>query len=174
MRLWYGILGLLVLGICIAGCTQPLENVTGNETLPGLLPGNETTTETPMETPAENMTGNETPAMNETPPGVPPAEPPATLNESAYSVSIQDSGFNPASLEVPTGSMVVWTNEGSENQTVTGIGLGNAFDSGLIAPGENFTWGFMTPGIYNYTSQTTGASGNVVVGTMGETNSTGQ
>ncbi len=209
MKLWYGILGLLVLGICIAGCTQPQGNATGTETPTA------TTMGTPMETPTEtvmanetmtvnetptttgNMTVNETPTttgnmtmnettaatgnmtVNETSSEVPPVIPSYTaLNASSYSVSIVQSGFIPATLEVPGGSMVVWTNEANSNQTVTGIGIDSNFDSGLLAPGETFTWTFVTPGTYNYTSQTAPAwTGTIIVGGVNQTqqtNSTGQ
>ncbi|MDN7025157.1 hypothetical protein FGU65_09685 [Methanoculleus sp. FWC-SCC1] len=87
-------------------------------------------------------------------------------------VAIQDGSFDPPTLEVPPGSTVVWTNEGTMNQTVTGIGLETNFDSGLIAPGETFDWMFTAPGTYNYTSLTTGMSGNIIVGTAEETNQT--
>ncbi len=188
MKLWYGSLVILVLGICIAGCTQPVENLTDNQTGAPLGLGNETPTETPMETmttetgtatPMETVMANETATMNETTnvtgPGVPPEAPPVTPSETQYTVTIQNGVFNPQTIEVPSGSTVVWTNEGDTNQTVTGLGLEANFDSGLLAPGESFEWMFFTPGAYNYTSQTGGGvQGTVIVGAPGEANQTVQ
>ncbi len=53
MKLWYGILILLVICIMAAGCVQPPANVTPTPT----------PAETPMETPIETAT----PTMNVTP-----------------------------------------------------------------------------------------------------------
>lgn len=200
MKLGYGILIILALGICIAGCTQPVENLTDNQTGAPLGLGNETPTETATETMAtettatetmanetetmtptetvmanetETVMANETETMNVTSPGVPPETPSIAMNETAYTVTVQDGSFNPQTLEVPAGGTVVWINEGNMTQTVTGTGLESNFDSGLLAPGETFEWMFTAPGTYNYTSQTAaGMNGTIIVGTTEATNQT--
>ena len=48
--------------------------------------------------------------------------------QSANAVSIVDFAFQPASIEVPAGSTVTWTNTGAATHTVTADD--GAFDSG--------------------------------------------
>ncbi|HYU19760.1 MAG TPA: cupredoxin family copper-binding protein [Chloroflexota bacterium] len=56
--------------------------------------------------------------------------------------------YEPASLTVPVGSTVTWTNQGSMPVTVTSPdGL---FDSELLAPGASFSVTFDTPGTFRY------------------------
>jgi plastocyanin len=51
-------------------------------------------------------------------------------------VSIQDGYFDPDNLTVPSGTTILWTNEGNLPHSVTSdVGL---FDSGLLYPGERF------------------------------------
>ena len=169
MKRVFGILALMVIAsIMIAGCVQPTgnETVTPGTTTPGVTEtpmGTVTTAETgtPMGTvtTAETGTTPTTPAANatETPPGPPAA---AVAGEL---VSITESGFVPSSITVPSGTTVGWTNDAATNQTVTGTGNMSFFDSGLLQPGESFTYTFTATGNYTYTSQTTGAGGEVIV-----------
>jgi len=184
MKKVFGILALMVIAsIMIAGCVQP----AGNETVtPGATPG---LTETPAgtvttpietETPAGTVT---TPIETETPAGTvttpvggetptttsaanvtetPPAPPAAAVADEI--VSITDSGFSPSSITVPTGTTVGWINEGTVNQTVTATTDSTGFfDSGLLQPGNSFAHNFRATGNYTYTSQTSGATGEVIV-----------
>ncbi|MCK9318748.1 MAG: hypothetical protein PHT97_10255 [Methanoculleus sp.] len=180
MKRMFGILALMVIAsIMIAGCVQP----AGNETVtPGTTPeatgtpmgtvttaetgtpmGTVTTAETgtPMGTvtTAETGTTPTTPAANAT--ETPPRPPAAVLADEL--VSITDSGFVPSTITVPTGTTVGWTNDGEMNQTVTGTGANGFFDSGLLQPGDSFTYNFRGTGNYTYTSQTSGSSGVVIV-----------
>ncbi len=152
----FGILALMVIAsIMIAGCVQP----AGNETVtPGTTPE---ATGTPMGTvtTAETGTTPTTPAANAT--ETPPRPPAAVLADEL--VSITDSGFVPSTITVPTGTTVGWTNDGEMNQTVTGTGANGFFDSGLLQPGDSFTYNFRGTGHYTYTSQTSGSSGVVIV-----------
>ncbi|WP_292520965.1 hypothetical protein [Methanoculleus sp.] len=140
----------------VGTATTPTETETpmGTATTPaglvapaGAPAGN--VTETPTTTSAANVT--------ETPPGPPAA---AVADEL---VSITDSGFEPSSITVPSGTTVGWTNEGTMNQTVTGTSASSFFDSGILQPGDSFTNNFRATGNYTYTSQTTGATGTVIV-----------
>ena len=63
-------------------------------------------------------------------------------------VSIKDFSFG-ASLTVPVGTTVVWTNEDSAPHTVTDGG--GAFDSGRLATGKTFSFTFEKAGTFNYT-----------------------
>ena len=180
MKRLFGILALMVIAsIMIAGCVQPAGNETAT---PGMTPGatetpmgteSPTMTETPIGTETTSETGTpvttETTTMagttpttaaanaTETPPGPPAA---AVADEL---VSITDGGFSPSTLTVPTGTTVGWTNDGEMNQTVTGTGALGFFDSGMLQPGESFTYNFRGTGNYTYTSQTSGATGVVIV-----------
>jgi plastocyanin len=85
-------------------------------------------------------------------------------------VSISDSGFSPASLTVPVGATITWTNQGTgvhtatstPAQTSTGkISTPAPFDSGGLGPGQNFSISLGTPGTYIYTSAPDCLNGNV-------------
>ncbi len=122
-------------------------------------------TETPMTT-ATTLAGGETPmatattpvtGATETPPG-----PPAAL-VADETVSITDSGYVPNTLTVPVGTTVGWTNDASTNQTVSANGEAGFFDSGLLAPGDTFSYTFNGVGNYTYQSMTAGFEGEIFV-----------
>ena len=56
---------------------------------------------------------------------------------SAGAVSIANFAFDPAELEVATGTEVTWTNDDQAPHTVTADG--GAFDSGTLEPGDTFS-----------------------------------
>src|SRR5215211_6616349 len=61
-------------------------------------------------------------------------------------VSIIDFSFEPATLDVPAGATVVWTNEGQAPHTVTG----DFSDSGVLEPGRTFSHTFAESGEFGY------------------------
>jgi len=63
-------------------------------------------------------------------------------------VSIPGLSFSPASITVPVGTTVRWTNNHSINHTSTADG--GLWDSGLLAPGQSFSFTFNTAGTYPY------------------------
>jgi plastocyanin len=63
-------------------------------------------------------------------------------------VSIVDFAFQPASVEVPAGGTVTWTNTGAAPHTATADG--GAFDSGQLAPGATFSQTFNAVGNFPY------------------------
>lgn len=77
-------------------------------------------------------------------PPVAPAPPPAV---APGDVGIADNSFSPASLTVPAGSTVTWSNGGSLPHTVTAAG---AFDSGILMSGDTFRRTFASPGTFEY------------------------
>lgn len=151
--------------------TTPIETETPIETVTTPIetetPAGTVTTPMGTETPAGTVTtpvGGETPtttsAANVT--ETPPAPPAAAVADEI--VSITDSGFSPSSITVPTGTTVGWINEGTVNQTVTATTDSTGFfDSGLLQPGNSFAHNFRATGNYTYTSQTSGATGEVIV-----------
>lgn len=61
----------------------------------------------------------------------------APASAATRAISIVDDEFDPKGLEVDATDVVVWTNDGSVDHTVTSDdGL---FDSGALAPGESFS-----------------------------------
>jgi plastocyanin len=68
--------------------------------------------------------------------------------QGGTAISIVDFAFQPASIEVPAGSTITWTNSGAASHTVTADN--GAFNSGQLGPGASFSQTFTTPGTYAY------------------------
>jgi plastocyanin len=68
--------------------------------------------------------------------------------QGGTSVSISDFKFNPATLTVPVGTTVTWTNEDEEPHTIA------AKDGSFRSPGMdthgNYTYKFTAPGSFDY------------------------
>ncbi len=73
--------------------------------------------------------------------------PGAALAQTAGAVTIADFQFTPASLSVPLGTTVTWTNNGPTAHTATDQGV---FDSGVLQAGQKFSFTFNTAGTFNY------------------------
>ena len=67
---------------------------------------------------------------------VPPPAPAAAPPADATTVEIANFAFGPASITVPVGTTVAWTNADSAPHTATAVD--GAFDSGIIDPGTSF------------------------------------
>lgn len=61
-------------------------------------------------------------------------------------VDIQNSAFNPQSVEIFTGDTVRWTNKDSIAHTVTG----STFESKVLENGDTYEFLFTDAGTYNY------------------------
>ena len=97
------------------------------------------------------MSGQAMPAMSGM--ASPPASASATTADSpapqgGTAVAITDFKFNPATLTVPVGSTVTWTNQDEEPHTIA------AKDGSFHSPGMDthatYSFTFATPGSYNY------------------------
>lgn len=147
-------------GTPMTTATTPMETETpmATATTPMGTGTPMTTTTTPVGT-GTPMTTATTPATGatETPPG-----PPATLVADEI-VSITDSGYVPNTITVPVGTTVGWTNDASTNQTVSANGEAGFFDSGLLAPGDTYSYTFNSADNYTYQSLTTGIEGEIIV-----------
>jgi plastocyanin len=66
----------------------------------------------------------------------------------ATQVAIQDFAFQPASVTVPAGTTVSWTNHDAATHTVTF--RNGAADSGDLSGGQTFRYTFATPGSFDY------------------------
>jgi plastocyanin len=72
----------------------------------------------------------------------------AAHQEAAFEVQVIDFAFEPATVSVPAGATVTWTNTGSRPHTVTADD--GSFDSGRLDPGEQFSQTFDQPGTFAY------------------------
>ena len=63
-------------------------------------------------------------------------------------VAAYDGYFDPADITVPSGTTVVWTNQGEMPHSVTAHD--GSFASGLLNPGESYQVTFYEPGTYTY------------------------
>ena len=90
----------------------------------------------------------------------------ATVNiqvAKSFVSTVSDSGFAKPGIGAQLGSIVTWTNIGSNPHNVTdssGMGL---FSSGSIAPNGTFSFKFFAAGNYNYTSTGNGFTAKVKV-----------
>lgn len=71
--------------------------------------------------------------------------------KSAVAVSITESGYDPYVIRVFTGGVVTVTNRFTKPASVTADR--GEFDSGLIAPGDTWTFEPATPGKFNFHDQ---------------------
>jgi plastocyanin len=77
----------------------------------------------------------------------PEEEPEPEAEPEAVSVEISGFTYNPATITVPVGTIVTWTNQDTDVHTVTSAGN---FDSGNMAQGDVFSYTFNEPGIFDY------------------------
>lgn len=76
----------------------------------------------------------------------PVATPATPTAANAVAVKIVDFAFDPATIKIPAGTTVTWTNSGASPHTVNGDGL----DSGTLMAGATFSFTFDTPGTVSY------------------------
>jgi plastocyanin len=91
------------------------------------------------------------------------------MTPAPNTVSIRDNSFNPPTINVVVGRVVVWRNDGNSSHTVTSGSPtshpGAVFDSGTLGRNAGFQFTFTQPGQYPYFCRIHGAgmSGMVVV-----------
>jgi plastocyanin len=94
-----------------------------------------------------------------------PANPPGPADtKSPVDVSLFDNQFDPATITVPVGTTVRWTNRGLERHTVTST-TGD-WGSEQLTPTKTFEYTFKQPGTYPYRSTVIGRhelKGQVIV-----------
>ncbi|MDO8490527.1 MAG: cupredoxin family copper-binding protein [Dehalococcoidia bacterium] len=64
------------------------------------------------------------------------------------SVTISNFAFSPASISVPVGTTVTWTNKDSEAHTVASDS--GVFNSGNLSTNKSFSYTFATAGVFPY------------------------
>ena len=86
----------------------------------------------------------------------------ASSTSSGNTVSIANFAFSPATLPIPAGTTVTWTNNDSTTHTVTSDN--GVFDSGNLAPNATFSYTFSNAGTFAYhCSIHTSMTGKIVV-----------
>ncbi len=91
---------------------------------------------------ASTVAATAAPTADTTPTPAPGA---ASANEAT--VGIADFTFTPATVNIPVGGSVVWTNNDKQQHTATSAGN---FDAGAIQPGTSTTVTFDTAGSFTY------------------------
>jgi plastocyanin len=71
-----------------------------------------------------------------------------SVQGAQVSVAIQDYNFTPATLTVPVGTIVQWTNQGQDTHTTTSDS--GAWDSGTLTNGKTFSFTFTKAGTFAY------------------------
>ncbi len=66
-------------------------------------------------------------------------------------ITANEDGFDPETIRVMLGDTVTWTNTGQENVTITSDD--DLFNSGLIGPGETYSYTFDVAGTFDYSSE---------------------
>ena len=77
---------------------------------------------------------------------MPAAPPPPAGAPAAAAIGIHDYAYDPATLSIPVGTTVSWTNHDADSHTVTGSGL----KSKSLAAGETYSFAFMQAGTFTY------------------------
>jgi plastocyanin/uncharacterized membrane protein YozB (DUF420 family) len=92
---------------------------------------------------------------------VPTPSPTAVARAAAQTVNvaIRDNSFSPATVKVPVGSTVVWSQTGQRPHTVTADD--ESFATDVLKNGATFQQTFSTPGAYLYYCELHGGEGGV-------------
>jgi len=77
-----------------------------------------------------------------------PADPPAAPNGGPAQVTIDNFTFKPATITVPAGTTVTWTNRDDMPHTV--VADDRSFRSAALDTDESFAHTFNAPGTYPY------------------------
>lgn len=70
------------------------------------------------------------------------------VRAQTVSITIQNFAFSPATITIPAGTTVTWTNQDTVAHTATSDT--GAWDSGTLATGQSYSHTFDTPGTYPY------------------------
>ena len=89
-----------------------------------------------------------------------PAQASASQNRPVFGVTqivIRNDAFTPQHIEVTIGTTVTWTNQDTVPHTVAFspvvLSSSNSWESGLLYPGQSFTYTFTSSGAFQYHCQ---------------------
>ncbi len=85
------------------------------------------------------------------------------LPAALTTVRVVDNSYSPTGLQVPVGTEVTWTWEGSFPHSVSGTFAGQPVDSGVLEGGGEFSFEFTSAGVFEYECSVHGA---VMAGTV--------
>lgn len=140
----------------VLGSTQQTEEMAMDTSVEDTAADTETPDEPAMEENTDDMTAVEPPEAEITEEMVLPD------NGMTQEISIIDFTYSPVETKIPVGGTVIWTNKDAVPHTVSGLD----FTSGVMNPGDSFTYSFDSDGIYEYAcSLHPQMKGTVVVGT---------
>lgn len=77
-----------------------------------------------------------------------PAPAPTRVQINDVGPNIQQWHFEPRDVTIKPGTTVSWHNAGRQTHTVTADD--RSFDSGAVAPGQDWQWTFQRPGDFVY------------------------
>jgi plastocyanin len=150
-RTWWPLVGAAVLMlVLLAGCTgapprqAPATTPTPATTVP---PAATMTTVVTTVAPTTMVTTTQT-TVATTVPTTP--SPPGFFN-----ITIKEFAFSPASVTVPAGTTVTWTNQDSVPHTIVNdfnplFSQGAMFTSSQLQTGQSFSFTFKDPGTFGY------------------------
>jgi plastocyanin len=98
----------------------------------------------------------------------------ASLSAATFNVSMTNDMFSPQTLNISTGDMVIWTNNGTNAHTSTsgsGCSPNGTWDSGTKTQGQTFSYTFSSAGSFPYFC--TFHCGSGMTGTITVTGTTG-
>jgi plastocyanin len=72
----------------------------------------------------------------------------SSITQTANEVVIDNLAFEPATLNISTGTTVTWANNDSAAHTITA--RDNTFKSGTLSPGGSFSFTFNEKGTFEY------------------------
>ncbi len=81
-------------------------------------------------------------------------------------ITANEDGFDPETIRVMLGDTVTWTNTGQEDVTITSDE--DLFNSGLIGPGETYSYTFDVAGTFDYSSEENFMTSGTVIVEPGE------
>jgi len=149
----FGVLALIIISVVLlSGCVQK-ENPANqqNQVHPTSLTS---TSNNIVSIPAGNQNTTNTTQMSETTSNFPP---------QMFKVVIYNSILEPQTINIKTGTTIVWLNADSVNHIVKSEGI---FESPLIKKGESFNHTFRASGIIDYVLETeahTSIKGQIIV-----------
>ncbi|MER6225047.1 plastocyanin/azurin family copper-binding protein [Streptomyces sp. 900105755] len=91
-----------------------------------------------------------TPTMNMPNMNMPASRPSTGRPVSGTAVAIKNFAFAPATLKVPVGTTVTWTNEDTDAHTVTSTGPGGPLHSAALGTHATYSHTFTKPGTFAY------------------------
>jgi plastocyanin len=100
--------------------------------------------------PSSSPHSSSMPTMNMPNMNMPASRPGTGRPVSGSAVAIKNFAFAPATLKVPVGTTVTWTNEDTDAHTVTSTGPGGPLQSAALGTHATYSHTFTKPGTYAY------------------------